>query len=273
MKRDVPRLLVGPGLVVVLALACDRQSPPYCDSLEGLARRLPEPGATDVPANARLWVNLPGLEFEDIETLELVGPDGPVELMRSIVDTNFVWNDYREAPGLDLWIFTPVEPLAPGLHEVVGGHSDWSFTVVDAVDDEPPPIPEVESIGYTSERDEGEASIGLTMPQPLVVLEQEGQAGLDPLLLSGEIGEVWSGDWLRLGRGLCLNNWAAQAGSHTRVRLSAFDVAGNHSGFGEWIDLDVPDACSVSSSRPPPLLLLLLALFGRRRKARHTSRE
>lgn len=272
MKRS---LCVVPGLVVVLALACDRQNQPYCEPLDGLARRLPEPGAPGVPANARLWLNLPGLDdYEDIETLELVGPSGPVELMRSIVDTNFVWNDYREVPGLDLWIFTPVEPLAPGLHEVfVDGHSDWSFTVADAVDDEPPPIPEVESIGYISEREEGEAFIALTMPQPLVVIEQEGQAGLDPLLLSGEIGEVWSGGSLRLGRGLCLNNWAAKAGSHTRIRLSAFDVAGNHSGFGEWIDLDVPDGCSVASSRPPPLLLLLLALFGRRRKARRASRE
>ena len=45
MKRDVRRLVV-PGLVVVLALACDRQNQPYCDNLDGLARRLPEPGAT-----------------------------------------------------------------------------------------------------------------------------------------------------------------------------------------------------------------------------------
>ncbi|MCY1010859.1 hypothetical protein OV079_35905 [Nannocystis pusilla] len=261
-------------VAALLAAGCEDSSPPYCDNLYGLARLLPEPGATEVPANARLWINLPGLEFEDIETLELVGPDGPVELMHTVVDTNWTWSDYNEIAGLDLWIFTPVEPLAPGLHEVVvDGHSDWSFTVVDAADDEPPPIPEVESIGYTSERDEGEAYITLTMPQPLVVLEQEGRAGLDPLLLSGEIGEVWSGHEMRLGRGLCLDNWAAKAGSHTRVRLSAFDVAGNHSGFGEWIDLDIPDTCSVAPSRPPPLLLLLLALLGRRRKPRRAADE
>lgn len=77
------------------------------------------------------------------------------------------------------------------------------------------------------------------MPQPLVVLEQEGRVGLDPRLLAG--------DAVRLGRGLCLNDWAAKAESLTRVRLSTFDVAGNHSGFSEWIDIDVPRCCSCCS--------------------------
>ncbi|WAS94215.1 hypothetical protein [Nannocystis punicea] len=263
MRRVSPCLAAA-----LLASACNNDVVVDCDNFYGLAHRLPEPGAIEVPTNTRLWINLPLSDFNYLDTIELVGPDGPVALTHSIVDTNWIWGDPKEHPGLDLWIFTPVEPLVPGLHEVfLAGFSDWSFTVGDAFDTKPPPIPVVEDIAYGSDREEGHAYIALKQPMSLVVLEQEGQAELDPQTLSGEITEVYTGDELFLGRGLCLDNWPGEPGARTRIRLSAFDLAGNHSGYGEWIDIEIPGGCSLAASRTPPPLLLLLALLGRRRRA------
>ena len=100
-----------------------------------------------------------------------------------------------------------------------------------------------------------------------MILEQEDRASLDPQTLSGRVVEIFAGETVLFGRDFCLYNWQLQRGWHTRVRLSTFDVAGNHSGFGAWIDIDVPQHnCSMTSYRPPLWSLLLLVLLRRRRR-------
>lgn len=268
---------VSLALPCLVALAAGLASPAddgarlSCGYSELVLERLPAPGATDVPSNARLWLNIPAFNYppEELDSLALVGPEGPVELVRSVVDTRWIFTEPEDKPIIDLWVYTPVEPLVPGLHEVVvAGNSDWSFTVGGPPDEVPPPVPVVDSISYTTNPDEGSAHLHLKGSHDIVILEQEDRASLEPSTLSGQAVEVFTGDVVLFGHDLCLNNWGMKPGWHTRVRLSAFDVAGNHSGFGEWIDIDIPErhGCSVAPVRAPAWFLLALALLGRRRR-------
>lgn len=277
--RHAVRIAAVLGAAHIMA-ACEDPIP-YC-SLDGLRLdRLPEHGATDVPANARIWLNIPAFSADDagLAAIEIIGPGGPVEVARTIIDTRWLAPEPEAFTVLDLWVFTPTAPLSPGLHEVrIPGNGDWTFTVAAAIDDEAPDVPVVENVEYSAYEDEGRALVTLQAAYEILILEQEGRASLDPATLSGQAVDAWSGDFVMIGDEDCLANWEAGPGARTRIRLSAFDVAGNHSGFGEWIDIDIPgEGCNCHSGSSGALSLFLTTLVilrrPRRRHASSTTRD
>lgn len=270
-------LLIGLalGLGVALALAAPTASALSCSWTVLRVGLLPEPGATDVAVNARIWLNMPefNIDFDRVDEFSILGPDGPVEFTRSIIDNSVLHKEPEEYQGLDLWVFTPAVPLSPGLYDVgipnTDGAYSWQFSVGDDPDDQAPAVPSIADVSYSVSEDYTEVRLTLTSAHEVVIMEREDRASLDPATLSGQAVEAWSGNTIVLGRDFCVGNWDAHPGSHTRIRLGAFDVSGNFSGFGEWLDIDVPEVegCGCTSGRSPPadaLAVVCLAFLGRR---------
>lgn len=275
------------SLLTLAGLAAPTIAEACACSFEGI-EAWPEESATDVPRNARIWLGaayrfgLAEVDLEPAELFELVGPGGEVAIAVTEIDTR----TYGGGTGLDgLWVLSPAEPMTPGLHQVLTGPERivaLEFTVGAELDDEAPAVPEVVDEDYSVSREFGSCEesrmvrLELAEPAELVVIEQEGGDVLDTEALAGGLADAAPapGDepWVNFGRAPCVNNWLdADLGADTRIRLGAYDVAGNFSGWGPWIDVNIPIGCRCSATsddpRRPLALLLFAALLLSRRRA------
>jgi hypothetical protein len=161
---------------------------------------------------------------------------------------------------VDLWqAATPLEPLEVGAWMLlVDGEDLGEFGVQIEEDDEAPPIPELTvspaaaSGTYDPNRGgwsyELEARVRLE-PEHLLLARVGDQDAFDPETSSGEASIVTQSNAFVLGRDACGDgNWTATPPADTQLRLAQIDRAGNFSGWGEPIVLEVGCGCDVTSS-------------------------
>ncbi len=224
----------------------------------------PESGAIDVPTNVRFWAGEFGSDPE------LVGPDGLVDMVVTHVGDNVVFTPR-----------TPLQPLTVYRHGQLG----LEFTTASGPDLVAPPLPSVE--GWTSAYSSGgrapcretDARVTLDvvagdLDTLVVVLDRAESSTLDPVTLDGEVTAIVKSfpgtptRTLELGEAPCLDNWpGAKRGAETTVRLGAFDLAGNFSGWSEPEEVGI-DGCDLGAGSGSPFAALVLLI--RRRKKRRS---
>ena len=248
MRRLLALLVAACSLLVARdASACDCVPPHTATEL--LA---PADGANDVPPNAKIWIGAGFTTVEDASLTLLDKAGKPV-----------AGHTQALTSGWDLiTVFAPDAPLVEGqTYSVkVGGKQVSRFAVKGGTDLTAPAIPTAGTIEV--EIDEGRSDCGATymgrvnfLSDGLVmVLDREGESTLDPLGPSGNVSAISfrserrAGDRISVGRGPCVNNWpAAKPGAKTQVRLGAFDLAGNFSGFGPPVSVVLRAPCGCSS--------------------------
>jgi hypothetical protein len=241
-------------------------------------------GPADAPQNTRIWIGAAkhGLAGSAPEgaAVTLSGAGGAVAITQTKIDT---LAKLDEAEGVytfnDLWVLSPEEPLPAGEYSVrVDDARLLTFTVGAWVDDVAPPVPEVVAIDYeiSAGGDVRVAWIELARSEDIVVIEREGGATLDPEGLEGGVADAFEGGMIGFGAGRCVSNWDAEVGDATRIRLGAFDHAGNFSGLSPWIDLEMRRfgcecAAAPDERRLPAHLLFGALLLGRRRRSRRPT--
>jgi len=269
----------GLALALALALAGAPSVAEACSCLGDHLESWPEDGATEVPRNAKIWLGAvarsslaeEALASEDL--FELIGPEGDVAITVTEIDSRS-YGDIEELSGL--WVVSPVEPMMPGLHQLLGGEGPrfgLEFTVGEMSVDEAPPVPEVVGKVYSVSGGRGlwcpeetrMVTLDLAEPADLLVVEQEGGDVLDTEALAGGVADAApTGDnTFSFGRGGCVYNWLdAERGDDTRIRLGAYDIAGNFSGWSPWIDVNISRGCACSVRSDDPRRASALVFFG-----------
>jgi len=187
--------------------------------------------------------------------LVIAGPGGAVESTWTTIDTRtlsgeeeglYTWND--------VWVLTPTSPLEVGLHQVLlDGYPVSSFEVMDRVEEDAPTIPTIVDEDYYVRRAHDCWSAArlvaftLEAEYDMVVIQEAGGGTLDIAALAGRVVDIQTNEIedgvpgvVSFGSAPCIYNWDAEPGDSTRVRLGAFDVAGNFSGWGPWVNVVIP---------------------------------
>lgn len=269
-------LVAGAVAVGVLVAGADRADACTSDGetgMDGFAI-LPADGAT-APPNARVWLSsehvFPGwgvIPDGNDFTLEVEGTAIPADELEIAV--------HGEVDAI-LLVLTPSEPLADGaLVDVVWSNEQEGrrevlsrFAVAGAADTTAPDRPVVTDVqvdgGYFGACWCGSASRATVATQP----------GADlTIMVAGDASiEGIPGAAIAVGAGEIASATALGAGT-TRVRVVAFDLAGNASPPSDLIDLPTPPETSgcastargaLSSWAPVAIVLLLLAARSHRR--------
>ncbi|MFN7134862.1 MAG: Ig-like domain-containing protein [Myxococcales bacterium] len=246
-----------------------------CSCAFGVDFLAPRNGASDVPLNTRLWFG----EFrEDRPPREHVLRDAAGNVL------NGSWS-VLSASLTRLHVFTPLQELAPRTrYEVVLRDGIVaSFVTGERRDDVAPAVPRIrevtEHVDSAFERSSCDPAQLLRVSfeadddAQLAVLDRGRTARLDPAVPTGEVTELdvpsaaGAPREFSVGRGPCRVNWPEAArGRSTTIRVGAFDLAGNFSGFGPEEEIGF-SVCGCSSA-PGALTwagLLALAVLRRRR--------
>lgn len=194
-----------------------------------------------------------------------------------------------EAGDTSVYAFAPVSLLEPNRHYEVQTDSRWGphFTTGTAIDDEPPPLPEVRLTStwstrlVTSSCGPGSlhgASFEVTSigEAPVVLVHRGASPSAFDGTFSGEVTRVLSRDAIiELGSGGCAGGWpTATGGAEESFSFALIDRAGHFSGWSDPVDVVLPStvpafACThtiARAQRPTSALALLavLALVRRR---------
>jgi hypothetical protein len=224
-------------------------------------------GALDVPTNTRIWTIWSS-------NFALFGPDGPVELEV----TEF-------GDGLVHTPKTPLQPLTAYRYAFENGfpQPDIAFTTGPGPDLAAPSLPRVLgwTAAFTSEGRypcrETDARVTLDVeagdPDTLVVvLDRAGTSIFNTATIDGDVSAViqvypdTSSHTMEVGAGECLDNWpGAKRGAETTVRLGAFDLAGNFSGWSEPEEVRI-EGCNIGANAGSPLAVFVPVLLVRRRR-------
>jgi hypothetical protein len=240
--------------------------------------RAPQPGASEVPTNTSIWLGFSHnfeLQLEALgQEFVLFSPEGEslqLSSTRIIVDAGF------------LLVITPNAPL-----EANARHELWlcdamtcrdevtNFVTGDGPDLEVPELP----IELDREHDgHGPGPCGRARwvtfeveHEGILLVDVSGAASLDAEARTGRTTLATSSPRFTLGEGLCLLGWPG--GKSNDIRLGAFDLAGNFSGWSEPTSVSLSGCGCHTSGRKGSLLALigLLALY-RRRSARRSCRH
>ncbi len=240
---------------------------------------VPNETTAHVPSNTRVWASsgncIPVLK-------DKLGQQ--VEVNRSSLQI-----------GIDtIWVLQPVSTLiegesyrVEGCEDTPSGFAPRTFTVTEGADTTPPPVPGV-AIGEFHSSDESDcgkedyADLSVTGEGDLFVLDVDGKATLDEKAVSGRLVDLFD-DRSRayVGRRPCDSNWSFGNGSSALgVRLGAYDLAGNFSGFNapQTVKDGSSDGCALARPGAPGRagaalfgLLPMLAWWGRRRVRQSTE--
>lgn len=260
-------LALGTALLPGRAEACSCMPPGFTSFMA------PEDGATAVPTNTRIWVGgqqTGGGDFSGQTAL-------PIELRDA--QGNVVPGDEQELQGAFelVAVFVPDAELTPGenYQVLIGGEVLSTFSVGDGRDDMPPQIPVItsqdnihESGNFSSCGEAHYANLGVSHGGVLALMDREEESTLDETHPAGILTELVIRDSVTLGNAPCQSSWdEAKRGSKTQVRFSAFDLAGNFSGWSqnETIRIGAENGCSTVAGSPALALLLVGALAVRRR--------
>jgi hypothetical protein len=225
----------------------------------------PEDGAAEVPANTRIWV--PSVLIENArEGIDASQFDGVLTLRGA--DGSKV-----QMTGASFGMFSVLTPnalLEPGAYELAWAADESSgdfyetrtFEVVAEIDEEPPPIPNVEDTRsfYQEAHKTCDTSYGVTLSLsntgPIVVADEYSAISTDEARsLYDDAGLVVTGadDSPSFTFGRCCSCFGADAGDTLNVRFGSYDLAGNFSGWSESKIAIVPtdSGCSIT---PSPLV-------------------
>lgn len=284
MHQTMPMCrLVFLSALLLAGLAVSSPSPAEaCSRSFGSGIVLPEMRATDVPRNVTLFLGNGHIgdatEAEVIERFDLLDPDD--------VPVPFTVTSLSSPESLRLLVVRPAELLAPGTQYRLAAESSNAlvFTTGDDVDEEAP-SPPVETgrttrsvvlapgvVNTCVDGSEYEfAILDVESDGALVVLNIDDRTTLDELALDGRVGQFTEDAFVMINA----SNWPDIAPSATtRVRLGAFDLAGNFSGWSDPIEVTLPPrGCSCESSIVDArasawTLAALLGVAPRRRRTR-----
>lgn len=235
----------------------------------------PGPNEQHVPRNTRVWIDGVG-SWANLEAYRWVDSAGvPVPFTVTRVAKNEAF----------LAVLTPLAPLAfPETYQVqVCEQSSprcltlTSFTTEDIIDTEPPPKPGTEPRGQYTDVDKewGDTRIvAFDVPAGLIYVADVDQEGRDsPFTPYARISDVSHHTSLSIGTAPCAGTTFSSESAD--IRLGAFDLAGNFSGYTELFRVEKPplasDGCSVAGTQHGDGMLLILigmALSWGRRRSR-----
>ncbi len=241
-----------------------------------------QPQGTGIPLNTKIWIG----------RMELVGlnglsPDKVVAVRNARGETLGGGWSTLEAGRQELLVFSPVRELEPNTEYTVSLGNDGRFSFVTGTehDTEPPPVPVITGQSdHTSLPDFGSTcgdsgsaivKVSVTSEGSLVVVDRERTSTFDHAAINGRISAFEEGTGelqLSLGSGPCLATWSeAGRGETTRIRVGAYDLAGNFSGFGSEEEIGISVCGCSSASGAFGWLGLVGALALRRRTRRPTA--
>lgn len=273
-----PLRVVVAGAVLMTLFAAPGEAQACKRACLGSQALLPAPDATDVPLNARIWLDY--WHFGSRSVL-LTGDGEEVELSTAQISTG----------AGQVYVLTPSPGLLPGQR-----YEYWSsyqgqltdlhtwFTTGTTADYSPPPLP-VE-ISRSSKGYNPCGSVCLSAGAEVnVVLSGEGlfvvDVGSEQTLDASEprgFVTIASGDGQIHMETLC-GSWPGKVNQTKSIRYGSYDLAGNFSGWTEPSDIHirgVPAMCTCSTTpATTPVLwtLVLLLLCGRRWAIRWRSRR
>lgn len=230
-----------------------------CDGVRNTIVPQPPGNTRQVPTNTRLWVQ------GDNSPVQLVGGDGHVvDCAHSTIATHH-WGN--------LDVFTPAEELH-AFTQYTGGH--WRFVTGAGPDDDRPPVPVVGKVRLVSTpvnpfgcypQPDQLAFISVEGSSAITVLDADDEADLEPQGPSGGISDVSEGNQGFAFSSMC-GGEAYRFGPVLKLRVGAFDLAGNFSGWSASQSHFMPPAgvTQCACSQPggtegwPPWVSLCFAL-------------
>ena len=237
---------------------------------------LPTSADKNVPNNAKVWIWSTRCSDASLR----VKDGSPIETTSTIIAVGH---------SEDLIVLHPVAPLEIGTTYELTACSTMTpkpeFTVATGPDSSRPSVPSFWLDSVTETPDEGcgtatFAKVHVTSDGDLLVLDIARRAKLDDAAFSGKVVDITQAGWpWAIGEMACSGNWDFGAdGDANGVRIAAFDIAGNFSGWSASQSISAPDdgcGCSAvgsSTSRHAPwLLLVMMAWLGQR--ARYRSKQ
>ena len=267
------------SIVAVATLPLGGSAAHACSCITGWGDLVaPQPGADDVPVNAKVWIggsnwSNGGGDSDRLRLVDEAGEDVDIAITE-------IWGD-----GQVLAVLSPGALFDTGRsYTVMNGEAEVlsSFRVGDDEDIDAPAVPvEVSRVASSDPRGPFVPSscghsdivqIEVESEGLFVVANITGEDSLDTGALSGEASQMDSEGTLFIGRAGCTFSWPeAEPGAGTEVRFGTFDMAGNFSGWSAADAVVLPQAgstdgpavsCSAVAARAPGSLALLLALFG-----------
>ncbi len=228
---------------------------------------LPAFGATGVPVNTGIWVFSP----QDAQLALMVAASGEGVALECVN----LGHTTRCNPTADLLPDTLYRDGVTGMEFTTGSTRD---------DAAPAPPAELDRRYYSSNGAVYGDSCSSTNPSGVVVLTLRGgepilvvdtSGGTDPAAPSGPVTELFAPSGLArsneawIGTWACTNNRPTVPGDRFPLRIGAFDVAGNFSG---WVPLKegaipyAPPGCSSSTADGTLAAMVLLAVLSLTRK-------
>lgn len=264
------------GLLIVVAALFGPSRAAACDCIPpGFTTFLaPTDGARDVPTNTLVWVGGAVFGFEvPLEQAQVVLTTSQGSVVQG---TTSVLRGGMHA----LVVFRPGITLEAGSTYVVSANGErlGSFTVGSAPDETKPSVPTVESqeehvdgpgSGVSSCGESNWARLTLTHDGLFALALRDGDSVFDETKPSGNATDfAFDNKTITIGNLGCSSNWSeAAAGASTNVRLGAFDIAGNFSGFSDKRLVDLPYfGCGCASAGPLAMGLFGLLALGLRRR-------
>lgn len=250
--------LVLSTLVVIAAAAPNVASACSCSTFDVFM--VPEPDATEVPINTKIW--LLGIDATVLD------PEGnEVAVMRSTIDT-------LDGP---LNILDPGELDPEATYQIItnpGPEVELSSSFVTGTqrDDEPPMLPE-ETDREHHRRSGGICPrsrwVDLSVEFEGILLADVGERATESGMRSGSASVTTIDHRLSLGKGGCNRGLDGDS----TIRYAAFDMAGNFSGWTEATDISSRGGCSIGTKNPPLWMVgsLLFAVFATRRPRRSSG--
>jgi hypothetical protein len=243
MARLVAALTLGLGVALGAsdASACD------CDG--GVGFMVPDSKTTDVPSNTLVWVSAIAC------TPTLATADG------AEVPTTSTALTHR---GSTVTVLRPQAALEIGATYRVNGCTGVSgntFTVTEGPDTTPPPAPtfsrgEQHTSPETSCGTEDYTDLVVNGENSLLVLDVAGRSQLDGPAVQGSVVDfLFSSAGVYVGGRPCSSNWYFEKdGEATDVRLAAYDLAGNFSGWGSPQNVESAAPSDAGCAVPSPAL-------------------
>ena len=230
---------------------------------------LPGPGS-QAPRNTRVWLGA-SHRPQDYRWMDATGATVAFSVTHLQVGSQF----------LDM--LTPQDLLQPAMRYRVDRcpqnglpcQEATSFTTSDAVDNEPPPLPNARRTGTILEEDDENGDSRFVQfavsGDVLVVADADRAGGDQPLSPTARLADASSTGAMSIGSGPCFKSFE---GASAVIRFGTFDLAGNFSGFGDPVRVVKPglDGCAVHGSQHLGWFgVLAVMLLWRRRKQPRSS--
>lgn len=268
------RCLVAALVAALVALGVGTARACSCGSFVDV--RTPQPGASEVPTNTSIWLGI-SEEFDfHVDALEqefvLFSPEGEsLELSstRIMVDDGDVLvitsTAQLEANArYELWLCDGMRCRDEVTDFVTGDGPDFQPpelpTELDREHDGrgPGPCGRAKWVDFTVEH------------EGILLVDVAGAANIDAEARTGRATLATSSPHFTLGRGLCLGGWPG--GRSADIRLAAFDLAGNFSGWSEPTSVSLSGCGCHTSGRDGSWLALVCVLALSRRRTTGAGR-